>query len=100
MKLFKKIKENFGLDKVYHLALSYIIAITVYNIAAGQDGTVGWDSLVYTLFGLVVVFLFGLFKEYIIDRIPDWWDMLYNILGWLLSFIVVLISAVLFVASH
>ena len=79
----KDLINKIGIDKVTHFAMGGLICALFTFIFLLQDfNTLEiWQVLLLPLIGTVVTFVLSIIKEFIIDEVVDWKDIIAGILG-------------------
>lgn len=96
----KNLIQKVGLDKFAHLGIGGLLCAVMSDVLVLQDGIISWDALFYSVAASVVVFLFSVFKEYVIDESPDWADIWAAMIGCAVYAAGLAAGIGLFVASH
>ena len=87
-------------DKLAHTGISAMLVAMLSIVLMLQEASPWWGYLAYSLMAAVVVFIFGLFKEYAVDDKPDKGDILADAIGCILIPVAVLIGTLLSIWSH
>ena len=79
----KDLINKIGIDKVTHFAMGGLICALFTFIFLLQDFNTleVWQVLLLPLIGTVVTFVLSIIKEFIIDEVVDWKDIIAGILG-------------------
>ncbi len=87
-------------DKLAHTGISAMLVAMLSIVLMLQEASPWWGYLFYSLMVAVVVFIFGLFKEYVVDDKPDKGDIVANAIGCILIPVAVLMGTLLSIWSH
>lgn len=79
----KDLINKIGIDKVTHFAMGGLICALFTFIFLLQDFNTleAWQVLLLPLIGTVVTFVLSVIKEFIIDEVVDWKDIIAGMLG-------------------
>ena len=79
----KDLINKIGIDKVTHFAMGSLICALFTFIFLLQDFNTleVWQVLLLPLIGTVVTFVLSIIKEFIIDEVVDWKDIIAGMLG-------------------
>ena len=79
----KDLINKIGIDKVTHFAMGGLICALFTFIFLLQDFNTleVWQVLLLPLIGTVVTFVLSIIKEFIIDGVVDWKDIIAGMLG-------------------
>lgn len=79
----KDLINKIGIDKVTHFAMGGLICALFTFIFLLQDFNTleVWQVLLLPLIGTVVTFVLSIIKEFIIDEVVDWKDIIAGMLG-------------------
>ena len=91
---------NIGTAKFAHTGISAMLVAMLSVILVIQDAAPSWDYLLFSFIVAVVVFIFGLFKEYVIDDKPDRGDIIADAIGCLAIPLAVLAGTLFSILSH
>lgn len=79
----KDLINKIGIDKVTHFAMGGLICALFTFVFLLQDFNTleVWQVLLLPLIGTVVTFVLSIIKEFIIDEVVDWKDIIAGMLG-------------------
>ena len=79
----KDLINKIGIDKVTHFSMGGLICALFTFIFLLQDFNTleVWQVLLLPLIGTVVTFVLSIIKEFIIDEVVDWKDIIASMLG-------------------
>lgn len=75
--------NKIGIDKITHFSMGGLICALFTFIFLLQDFNTleAWQILLLPLIGTVVTFVLSIIKEFIIDEVVDWKDIIAGMLG-------------------
>lgn len=79
----KDLINKIGIDKVTHFSMGGLICALFTFVFLLQDFNTleVWQVLLLPLIGTVVTFVLSIIKEFIIDEVVDWKDIIAGMLG-------------------
>lgn len=79
----KDLINKIGIDKVTHFSMGGLICalFTFIFLLQDFDTLEAWQVLLLPLIGTVVTFVLSIIKEFIIDEVVDWKDIIAGMLG-------------------
>lgn len=79
----KDLINKIGIDKVTHFSMGGLICalFTFIFLLQDFDTLEVWQVLLLPLIGTVVTFVLSIIKEFIIDEVVDWKDIIAGMLG-------------------
>lgn len=76
--------KSIGIDKVLHFLVGALISFCVANVAALQEGMEIGNVWLGSVMGIAAAMMLEFIKEFVIDNVADWKDILATFLGSLL----------------
>lgn len=75
--------NKIGIDKITHFSMGGLICALFTFVFLLQDFNTleAWQVLLLPLIGTVVTFVLSIIKEFIIDEVVDWKDIIAGMLG-------------------
>lgn len=97
----KNLIEKIGLDKIAHFFVGYSIASFINIILILQEGLCNnFLAIPVCLSGVIVSSMLGAFKEYGIDKNPDKKDLIFTIVGAIISVLPIAIGILFNILSN
>lgn len=91
--------RTIGIDKVLHFLVGALISFCVANVAAWQEGMEIGNVWLGSVMGIAATMVLEFIKEFVIDKVADWKDILATFLGSLLVLVANGIGALFYYLS-
>ena len=97
---FNGLITKIGVDKLLHYSIGGLIAALFTVVTTLQEGHVDISTILFSFIGLILVAIFSMLKEALIDDKFSWMDVLASVLGALSVLIVTAFGVLCYTLSN